>query len=179
MVRLLGPDLDALIYPMDVLISGRPVDVTRARAAIASRLTTASAHLTVSAEAQEVEDRIRALTIGDKGPTGATITLPMHDADAEVRLAAIDESLARIQVPYDEWETLYRQRLQVERDLRARSMAHADAEAGDMAAGDPGTGQVLRTGAGQLQGASTPSRTRARARATTRTARGHVEADPD
>ena len=29
----------------------------------------------------------------------------------------------RSRVPYDEWEVLYRQRLQVERDLRARTMA--------------------------------------------------------
>ena len=54
-------DLDILIYPMDVLISGKPDFVTRARAAIASRLTTSAAHLTVSAEAQAVEDRLTRL----------------------------------------------------------------------------------------------------------------------
>ena len=31
--------------------------------------------------------------------------------------------LATIPVPYEEWEVLYRQRLQVERDLRAGAMA--------------------------------------------------------
>ena len=37
---LRGKDLDILIYPMDILISGKPDAVTRARAAMASRLTT-------------------------------------------------------------------------------------------------------------------------------------------
>ena len=48
MLRLRGKDLDILIYPMDILISGKPDDVTRARAAMASRLTTSAAHLTVT-----------------------------------------------------------------------------------------------------------------------------------
>jgi hypothetical protein len=34
-------------------------------------------------------------------------------------LRAIDEELAILTVPHDEWEILYRQRLQVERDLLA------------------------------------------------------------
>ena len=38
-------------------------------------------------------------------------------------LASIDQELATMAVPYEEWEVLYRQRLQVERDLRAGAMA--------------------------------------------------------
>ena len=64
MLRLRGKDLDILIYPMDILISGKPDDVTRARAAMASRLTTSAAHLTVTAEAQAIEDRLTALAKG-------------------------------------------------------------------------------------------------------------------
>jgi hypothetical protein len=118
MVRLNGPDLDILIYPMDVLISGKGHDVVRARAAIASRLTTSAAHLTVSAEAQAIEDRLRALAVG----TGVEQPPPFDDA-VEAEFKAIDADLAKIEVPYDEWEVLYRQRLQVERDLRAGAMA--------------------------------------------------------
>jgi hypothetical protein len=54
MIRLRGAELDILIYSMDLLISGKPRDVARARAAMASRLTTSAAHLTVSAEAQAI-----------------------------------------------------------------------------------------------------------------------------
>jgi hypothetical protein len=119
MVRLRGPDLDVLIYPMDVLISGRSHDVVRARAAIASRLTTSAAHLTVSAEAQAIEDRLTALAVGAPGGKQP----PPFDADVEAGFEAIDSDLAKIEVPYEEWEVLYRQRLQVERDLRAGAMA--------------------------------------------------------
>ena len=119
MVRLRGPDLDILIYPMDVLISGKSHDVVRARAAIASRLTTAAAHLTVSAEAQAIEDRLTALAVGAPGGQQP----PAFDKDVEAAFEKIDSDLATIEVPYEEWEVLYRQRLQVERDLRAGAMA--------------------------------------------------------
>src|SRR5690349_2231456 len=119
MVRLRGPDLDVLIYPMDVLISGKSHDVVRARAAIASRLTTSAAHLTVSAEAQAIEDRLTALAVGAPGREQP----PPFDADVMAVFEAIDVDLAKLEVPYEEWEVLYRQRLQVERDLRAGAMA--------------------------------------------------------
>ncbi len=66
MLELYGERLNVLVYPMDVLISGTSESVNRARAAIASRLTTSAAHLTVSAEAQALEDRISGLS---RGPT--------------------------------------------------------------------------------------------------------------
>ena len=97
-------------------ISGKPEDVARARAAIASRLVTSSAYMTVTAEAQAIEDRIAVLAQAgatDEGP-------PPFDAAARRELAAIDTQLAATKVPYEEWEVLYRKRLQVERDLRAR-----------------------------------------------------------
>jgi len=51
-------------------------------------------------------------------------------------LVEIDRALATLEVPADEWETLYRIRLQVERDLLA---GHAVGEAfpGDAGAGIP------------------------------------------
>ena len=61
MLQLRGKDIDILIYPMDLLISGKPELLARARAAMASRLTTTAAHLTVSAESQAIEDRLTAL----------------------------------------------------------------------------------------------------------------------
>jgi hypothetical protein len=114
MIELRGADLAILIYPMDVLISGRQASVARARAAIASRLTTSHAHMTVSAEAQAVEDRLTALSRGDR--PGAS---HVYDATANAELEAIDHVLATAELPFEEWETLYRQRLQVELALRS------------------------------------------------------------
>lgn len=158
MVRLVGPDLDILIYPMDAMISGRPATVTRARAAIASRLTTAAANLTVSSEAQGVEDRITRLAGGD---IEGSRTFPTYDLEAQETLADIDATLTRIQIPYDEWETLYRQRLQVERDLRARFMAGLDdlGEPGSSTKPGRSVGNAIRNGAGLIVDVVTDDRT--------------------
>jgi hypothetical protein len=122
MIRLQGRDLDILIYAMDLLVSGKPKAVARARAAMASRLTTSAAHLTVSAEAQAIEDRLAGLAGRGDAPSSEAKPRPFDDETAAA-FEAIDKELASIQVPYEEWEVLYRQRLQVERDLRAGAMA--------------------------------------------------------
>jgi hypothetical protein len=114
---LKAPDLEVLVYPSDVVVSGQRQAVAHARAAIASRLTHAPAYLTASREGQEIEDALRRLSERRQPER-------IHDpAAVRAALAPIDERLATIVVPFDEWETLYRQRLQVERDALA---AHGD-----------------------------------------------------
>lgn len=120
LIQLDGEDLDILIYPMSLLISGKPTLVNRARAAMASRLTSTSAYLTTTAEAQAIEDRLAALV---RPPADDPDRRPHFDAAAEAEFAAIDALLADSPVEYEEWEVLYRMRLQVERDLRAGAMA--------------------------------------------------------
>jgi hypothetical protein len=101
--QLGGPGLEILIHQSDVAISGGRGQVARARAAIASRLTSTAASRTTSAEAQAIERRLEALA---DDPTNAA-----------TELARIDDDLATIEIDADEWEVLYRIRLQVERDL--------------------------------------------------------------
>ncbi len=133
MIQLQGDGLDILIYPMDVLINGQPELVVRARAAMASRLTTSAAHLTVTAEAQELEDRIAALA----QPASERPDVPRaFDEAVAAEFVAIDDRLATVKIPFDEWEVLYRERLQVERDLRAGAMAGSAV----LGAETPGTG---------------------------------------
>ena len=64
--------------------------------------------------------------------------------------------MAKIEIPYEEWEVLYRQRLQIERDLRAASMSDVTTDGGTTTdhadqTGLLGTlskvGGLLRTGA--------------------------------
>jgi hypothetical protein len=108
LIQLVGRDIEVALYPSDIAIAGRETKVTRARAAVASRLTGTPAFLTTAAEAQAVEERLERL---------AKRATPGPEADAE--LAAIDRVLATLEIAYDEWEVLYRMRLQVERDLLA------------------------------------------------------------
>jgi hypothetical protein len=105
LMLLVGPNLEILVYPSDVAISGSKEMLARARAAIATLLTHAPAYLTMSPESQRLEDEIEA------------VVRPGAEASAALRLHAIDRRLARLTVPFDEWETVYRERLQVERDL--------------------------------------------------------------
>ena len=105
LVMLRAKALEVTIHPSDVAITGSKEAVARARAAVADRLTKTAAYLTTTREAQQIEDALREL----REPEDRGLAL-----DA---LHAIDERLARLVVPHEEWEVLYRQRLQVERDL--------------------------------------------------------------
>lgn len=108
LVQLTNRDLEIQLYPSDIAIAGEEILVTRARAAIASRLASTAAFLTTSAEAQSIEARLERLArSGARGERAAA------------ELASIDHDLATVKLPYEEWETLYRIRLQVERDLLA------------------------------------------------------------
>ena len=113
---LSGRELEVLVYPSDVAISGTPKALARARAAIASRLTDSPAYMTTSAEAQRIEDSIRDIAdeAGEPSRTG-------RDGLIE-RVRALDSRIAGLVVPFEEWETAYRERLQIERDLLARQL---------------------------------------------------------
>jgi hypothetical protein len=113
-------EVEVLVYPSDVAISGRKRAVARSRAAIASGLTGAPAYLTTTQEAQEVEDQIRA--VADevrRRADGEFDGTPNARGSIQERLGRVDQRLSTLTVPYDEWEVLYRMRLQVDRDLLA------------------------------------------------------------
>jgi hypothetical protein len=113
LMLLVGRELEVLVYPSDVSITGTKSATARARAAIATTLVDAPAYLTTSAEAQRIEDAI-AEAAGDRHD------LDLTSLQARVgRLRALDARIARLMVPFEEWETVYRERLQVERDLLA------------------------------------------------------------
>jgi hypothetical protein len=130
LMELRGRGLEVGLYPSDIAIAGDKLSVARARAAIASRLTATAASMTTSAEAQEIEARLERLsaarvaggTPGGDTARGASAAPAGHvgrPIDLLAELRAIDEALAVLTVPQDEWEVLYRERLQVERDLLA------------------------------------------------------------
>jgi hypothetical protein len=85
--------------------------MARARAAIAIELTESPAYMTTSAEAQRIEDATAELALRDGERLPPT--------EWRRRLRELDPRIASLAVPFDEWETVYRQRLQVERDLLA------------------------------------------------------------
>ncbi|HYI66858.1 MAG TPA: hypothetical protein VEW95_08050, partial [Candidatus Limnocylindrales bacterium] len=120
-VMLRAPNIGVTIHPSDVAIAGAKDAVARARAAVADRLTRTESYLTASEEAQEVEDALRVLRD------------PEDQEKALTALKAIDKRLAELTVPYEEWEVLYRQRLQVERDLLRARVIEPPTEPGPIA----------------------------------------------
>jgi hypothetical protein len=131
-VELVGPGIEIGLYPSDISIAGKRAIVARARAAIATRLTSTAASMTTSAEAQAVEAVLERLT-RPRVAGGEPGTAPIDLASAGATLAEVDRTLANLDVPHDEWEILYRQRLQVERDLLAGRAP------GSVATTEPGT----------------------------------------
>jgi len=109
MVGLRRPDLEVGVYPSDVVISGPTAQRLQARAALMTGLARTAAHFTTSAESQRVEDRL------EKASDPATAR---QTALADV--AAIDDELARLDVPTGDWDVLFRLRLQAERDVLRR-----------------------------------------------------------
>ncbi|HLQ48479.1 MAG TPA: hypothetical protein VK233_05855 [Candidatus Dormibacteraeota bacterium] len=141
LTELRGRGLEVGLYPSDIAIAGDKLSVARARAAIASRLTATAASMTTSAEAQEIEARLERLSAarvagGTPGADASEAAEAARGASPAARssgsavgfgrqldplaeLRSIDSELAILTVPHDEWEVLYRERLQVERDLLA------------------------------------------------------------
>jgi hypothetical protein len=114
LMLLSGQGIEVFVYPSDVAISGTKDAVARARAAIAAQLTRSPAYLTASADSERIEDEITGLAGLADGLD------PMDPAELGRQLDAIDERISRLTVPFDEWETVYRERLQVERDALSR-----------------------------------------------------------
>jgi hypothetical protein len=114
LIALTSGDLEVLVYPSDIALLGPKDLVQPARAAVARRLGMADTYLTAALEAEQIEDRLAELA--RKAEVTAADFVP------------VDELLNTIESPYDEWETLLRLRLQVERERRlpaAKSLAQS------------------------------------------------------
>ncbi len=135
LVQLKSKDLEIQLHPSDIALAGKETLVNRARAALASRLASTSAFMTTSAEAQALEERLQAVADRQR-----------LDERGQDELEAIDDQLAHLEIPYEEWEVLYRIRLQIERDLLTGRQPGAGPgeEAGSTAALPNGTGRQAR-----------------------------------
>jgi hypothetical protein len=154
LVNLVTPELRIGVYPSDIAISGPARERTRARAAIISRFATTAAHLTTSAEAQAVEDQIEKVAKSGAVPTADSASA------AQAPFREIDEKLLELEVPTDEWDILYRLRVQVERDLLTGSRGGtASRGSGESLQADGDTRRALAGGAAE---AGPPADTRAR-----------------
>jgi hypothetical protein len=99
---LKGSGLELTVYPNGVRVHGPEHAAARAHALIAESATRTETLQTMTPKAQDIEKRIKALLAEKKRGAGV---------DARVRSLAV--MLADTELPYEEWETLYRELLQL------------------------------------------------------------------
>jgi len=109
---LRSKQLEVVLHPSDLVISGREAAAARARAIIAENVVFTPAYLTWDKEANELEDRMRAVW-------RARDARPSSELRAELK--QVEGRLHELQVPYEEWEVLFREVLLLERALREGS----------------------------------------------------------
>lgn len=105
--------LEVLLHPSDLVVNGAERDAARANAIIAEQLAFTPAYMTWSKEANEIEDRLRKIWITLRQQAERP---GMHNRLAE-RLAAVEHDLRTLELSYEEWEVLFREKLMVERAL--------------------------------------------------------------
>lgn len=93
--KLVRPDLEIVVHPMDLAIHGRKAAVARAQAAIARELTFTEAYQTWDERAQRIEDDL------------------LRAARGEADVDPIGRAIERLTIEHEQWEILYRLFLQV------------------------------------------------------------------
>jgi hypothetical protein len=105
--------LEVLLHPSDLVINGAERDAARANAIIAEQLAFTPAYMTWSKEANEIEDRLRKIWITLRQQAERPGMLNRLTD----RLAAVEHDLRTLELSYEEWEVLFREKLMVERAL--------------------------------------------------------------
>ncbi len=109
---LAAPTVEVTLHPSDLIISGKNLDASHAHAVITEQLTFTKAYMTWSKDANKLEDRLRAVWQQARATSNGTVP-----ADVMERLERIGEDLHKAALPYEEWETLFHEKLVVERAL--------------------------------------------------------------
>lgn len=105
--------LEAALYPSGLLLRGPRGKVARAHGFAAEALAHSSALQTGDAEAQKLEQRIHSLwALFDRDPVGYVGSKELGRA-----LEALSDSLCTVDIPYEDWQILYRELLQLDREL--------------------------------------------------------------
>lgn len=117
-VLIEGDDLRVVVYATNVGILGRAEEGFRARAAVERELAFSAAYLTWSADSQRLEERLRRL---------------YRERDGDVKrfdaaLQELQRDIDSAPLASDEWNLLYRLRLQLEREARTGDTAASNGD---------------------------------------------------
>jgi hypothetical protein len=108
-----GARLEVALYPNALLLRGAEQDTAWAHGLVVEALTTAPALQTFDPGAQDIERQIhRVWSVYRENPAAHERAAPLSR-----RLGEITRDIARLPVPYEEWQVVYRQALQLGRAL--------------------------------------------------------------
>jgi hypothetical protein len=108
-----GAKLELGLYPSDLLVRGAKTQLAWAHGALAEGLARGPGLQTLAPEAQKLELQIhRVWAAFDDDPT-----YRRGSPKLRARIKEIAEDLGRLPVPYDEWQVLYRELLQLARTV--------------------------------------------------------------
>jgi hypothetical protein len=125
--HFVSADLEMSLYPSGVLLRGRKDRVTWAHGLIAETVVHTDGLQTTDAKAQELERQLRRLwKIFDESPTAHADSPRLLG-----RLQELTHELGSLSVPFDDWQVLYRQILQVGRAVRGERQLLDDEAPGD------------------------------------------------
>lgn len=111
-----GP-LEAALYPNGLLLRGPKLLVTRAHGLVSEALTHSEALQTMDPSAQKLELRIHDVWSSfDRDPIGNVGAEALCGA-----VATIAHELSTADVPFEDWQILYRELLQLDRELAGRA----------------------------------------------------------
>jgi uncharacterized membrane protein YqjE len=110
---LVGPELEIVLYPSSLLIRGSVQNASTSHGLIMEALANTDAYQTTDADAQDLEKQIRRVwSVLEREPRAH-----VDSGWLEQRLDEIADRLRRLEAPYDEWQIIYRQTLQLGRAL--------------------------------------------------------------
>ena len=112
MTTLRGDAIEVVLHPSDLIINGRAGTAARARAIVAEKLVFTPANLTWDRQANELEDRL----------TAVWQSRDSHSArERRETIRGVENDLHRLEMPYEEWEVLFRELLLLQRALDSPS----------------------------------------------------------
>jgi hypothetical protein len=104
--------MEVILHLSDLVIRGPERDANRARALLAEQLAFSRAYLTSEKPAREIEDRLRAIWQDAKQRADGGV-----DPAQVQQFEAVERDLRALNLEYEEWEVLTREKLTVERSL--------------------------------------------------------------
>jgi hypothetical protein len=113
-----SPDLEVTLYPNALLLRGSAADTARAHTLVIEAVTGHSDMFqTITPNAQEIERQVQRVWAAYRMNPDAHENAPALLA----RLDEITREMARYPLPFEEWQAIYRQVLQLDRALTGRS----------------------------------------------------------